>query len=192
MYTLRTCLVSLQSLLSTPEPNDPQDAEVAKHYLSDRDGFEQTAKFWTEVYASRPRPRDPSSSTTTTTVPASRPHSPARQEDHNGEARSKRPRRTTTTAAGSGLGSDDDDDSVEIISPRPQTRNHDERVEPEDESSTIERECRLSGLDQRDVELFETNFSHHSLSREKEGTRNRFQTDSVLSRGVKQVQWDGI
>ncbi|KAK4049815.1 Ubiquitin-conjugating enzyme E2 1 [Microbotryomycetes sp. JL201] len=46
-----TCLVSLQSLLSTPEPNDPQDAEVAKHYLADRDGFDKTAAYWTQVYA---------------------------------------------------------------------------------------------------------------------------------------------
>ncbi|KAK4048464.1 Ubiquitin-conjugating enzyme E2 1 [Microbotryomycetes sp. JL221] len=51
VYTLRTCLVSLQSLLSTPEPNDPQDAEVAKHYLTDRQSFDQTAKYWTQVYA---------------------------------------------------------------------------------------------------------------------------------------------
>ncbi|GAA6003564.1 uncharacterized protein JCM10292_000418 [Rhodotorula paludigena] len=61
VFTLRTCLVSLQSLLSTPEPNDPQDAEVAKHYLTDRKGFEETAKFWTEVYAQP----DPSSTTNT-------------------------------------------------------------------------------------------------------------------------------
>ncbi|POY70021.1 hypothetical protein BMF94_6958 [Rhodotorula taiwanensis] len=51
VFTLRTCLVSLQSLLSTPEPSDPQDAEVAKHYLTDREGFESTARYWTEVYA---------------------------------------------------------------------------------------------------------------------------------------------
>ncbi|KAM0790274.1 hypothetical protein ACM66B_005578 [Microbotryomycetes sp. NB124-2] len=51
VYTLRTCLVSLQSLLSTPEPNDPQDAEVAKHYLTDRKGFDETAAYWTKVYA---------------------------------------------------------------------------------------------------------------------------------------------
>lgn len=30
VYTLRTCLVSLQSLLSSPEPTDPQDAEVVR------------------------------------------------------------------------------------------------------------------------------------------------------------------
>ncbi|CEQ40134.1 SPOSA6832_01707, partial [Sporobolomyces salmonicolor] len=50
VFTLRTCLVSLQSLLSTPEPNDPQDAEV--------------------VYAA-PDPA-PSTSTTHTPAPSSR------------------------------------------------------------------------------------------------------------------------
>lgn len=49
VYTLRTCLVSLQSLLSTPEPNDPQDAEVAKHYLTSRESFDKTAAYWTQV-----------------------------------------------------------------------------------------------------------------------------------------------
>lgn len=38
-------MISLQSLLCSPEPKDPQDAEVAKHYLSDRSGFEDTARY---------------------------------------------------------------------------------------------------------------------------------------------------
>ena len=38
-------------MLSSPEPNDPQDAEVAKMYINDRKKFESTAKFWTETYA---------------------------------------------------------------------------------------------------------------------------------------------
>ena len=38
-------------MLSSPEPNDPQDAEVAKMYIGDRKKFEKTAKFWTETYA---------------------------------------------------------------------------------------------------------------------------------------------
>ncbi|GAA6017123.1 hypothetical protein JCM10207_002542 [Rhodosporidiobolus poonsookiae] len=77
VFTLRTCLVSLQSLLSTPEPNDPQDAEVAKHYLTDRKGFEETAKFWTEVYAA-PLPSASSTPVSTTHTPAaSRPGSAA-------------------------------------------------------------------------------------------------------------------
>jgi len=43
--------LSLRALLSSPEPTDPQDAEVAKMYLNDRKRFEKTAKFWTETYA---------------------------------------------------------------------------------------------------------------------------------------------
>ena len=49
--TIKTALLSLQALLCSPEPKDPQDAEVAKMYLNDRSNFDQTAKFWTETYA---------------------------------------------------------------------------------------------------------------------------------------------
>jgi len=49
--TIKTALLSLQALLCTPEPNDPQDAEVANMYKSDRAQFLQTAQFWTEMYA---------------------------------------------------------------------------------------------------------------------------------------------
>nr|XP_043606555.1 ubiquitin-conjugating enzyme E2 27-like isoform X1 [Erigeron canadensis] len=75
---LKTALISLQALLSTPEPNDPQDAVVAKQvlyftfsprllfltsfstdgtyfpplqYLSDHATFVTTARRWTEDYA---------------------------------------------------------------------------------------------------------------------------------------------
>jgi len=51
VLTLKSTLISLQSLLCSPEPNDPQDAEVAKHYMTSRSGFEETAKYWTQVYA---------------------------------------------------------------------------------------------------------------------------------------------
>eukprot|EP00928_Gymnodinium_smaydae_P086915 TRINITY_DN71301_c0_g1_i1.p1 TRINITY_DN71301_c0_g1~~TRINITY_DN71301_c0_g1_i1.p1 ORF type:complete len:203 (+),score=37.48 TRINITY_DN71301_c0_g1_i1:103-711(+) len=50
--TIRTALLSIQAMLSAPEPDDPQDAEVANQYKTDRALFEQTAKFWTETYAS--------------------------------------------------------------------------------------------------------------------------------------------
>mmetsp|Transcript_94355 Transcript_94355/g.141397 ORF Transcript_94355/g.141397 Transcript_94355/m.141397 type:complete len:196 (-) Transcript_94355:95-682(-) len=49
--TIKTALLSLQALMCSPEPGDPQDAEVAKMYTSDRKKFEKTAKFWTESYA---------------------------------------------------------------------------------------------------------------------------------------------
>lgn len=51
ILTLKSSLISLQSLLQSPEPSDPQDAEVAKHYISNHAGFEETARYWTKVYA---------------------------------------------------------------------------------------------------------------------------------------------
>ncbi|KAL7560649.1 hypothetical protein ACA910_001333 [Epithemia clementina (nom. ined.)] len=49
--TIKTALLSLQALLCSAEPGDPQDAEVAKMYTANRGEFERTAKFWTESYA---------------------------------------------------------------------------------------------------------------------------------------------
>ncbi|SGY25670.1 BQ5605_C018g08654 [Microbotryum silenes-dioicae] len=71
VYTLRTCLVSLQSLLSTPEPNDPQDAEVAKHYLSSRTSFDSTAQYWTQVYAK------PNTNSSAPSIPSNDPQTQA-------------------------------------------------------------------------------------------------------------------
>ncbi|KAI8914368.1 ubiquitin-conjugating enzyme/RWD-like protein [Gorgonomyces haynaldii] len=51
VLTLKTALISLQSLLCDPVPNDPQDAQVASHYLKDRKGFEDTARQWTRLHA---------------------------------------------------------------------------------------------------------------------------------------------
>mmetsp|Transcript_54060 Transcript_54060/g.128777 ORF Transcript_54060/g.128777 Transcript_54060/m.128777 type:complete len:203 (+) Transcript_54060:92-700(+) len=49
--TIRTALLSIQALLSAPEPDDPQDAEVANMYKTNRPLFSQTAKYWTETFA---------------------------------------------------------------------------------------------------------------------------------------------
>ncbi|KAF9414160.1 Ubiquitin-conjugating enzyme E2 1 [Podila epigama] len=57
VLTISSTLLSVQSLLSTPEPNDPQDAQVASQYLNDHKAFEETARFWTECYA-KPEPGD--------------------------------------------------------------------------------------------------------------------------------------
>jgi ubiquitin-conjugating enzyme (huntingtin interacting protein 2) len=51
VLTLKSTLLSLRSLLCSPEPNDPQDAEVAKHYKADKADFERTAQYWTQTYA---------------------------------------------------------------------------------------------------------------------------------------------
>ena len=49
--TLRTVLLSLQALLAAPEPDDPQDAVVAKQYKEQRELFSKTARHWANVYA---------------------------------------------------------------------------------------------------------------------------------------------
>ncbi|AQK98414.1 ubiquitin-conjugating enzyme E2-22 kDa [Zea mays] len=49
--TLKTALLSLQALLSSPAPDDPQDAVVAQQYLRDYPTFAATARYWTEAFA---------------------------------------------------------------------------------------------------------------------------------------------
>ncbi|KAA8540642.1 hypothetical protein F0562_024439 [Nyssa sinensis] len=49
--TLKTALLSIQALLSAPEPDDPQDAVVAQQYLRDYQTFARTAHYWTETFA---------------------------------------------------------------------------------------------------------------------------------------------
>jgi len=49
--TVRTALISLQALMSAPEPDDPQDAVVAKQYKESKEEFNKTAKYWTDTYA---------------------------------------------------------------------------------------------------------------------------------------------
>jgi ubiquitin-conjugating enzyme (huntingtin interacting protein 2) len=49
--TLVTALLSIQALLSAPEPDDPQDAEVATMYKQNRELFVKTATYWTSTFA---------------------------------------------------------------------------------------------------------------------------------------------
>jgi ubiquitin-conjugating enzyme (huntingtin interacting protein 2) len=49
--TMKTALLSLQALLCSPEPNDPQDAVVATMYKERYSEFVRTASEWTERYA---------------------------------------------------------------------------------------------------------------------------------------------
>uniref|UniRef100_A0A1B6E9Y1 E2 ubiquitin-conjugating enzyme n=1 Tax=Clastoptera arizonana TaxID=38151 RepID=A0A1B6E9Y1_9HEMI len=49
--TLRTVLLSLQALMAAAEPDDPQDAVVARQYKEDIDMFRLTARHWTSIYA---------------------------------------------------------------------------------------------------------------------------------------------
>ena len=54
--TIKTALLSLQALLSAPEPGDPQDAEVAGQYKRSIKDWEATARYWTETYAMPEKP----------------------------------------------------------------------------------------------------------------------------------------
>ena len=49
--TIWTALISLQALLSCPEPDDPQDAEVANMYKTDIAEFNRKAAEWTTTFA---------------------------------------------------------------------------------------------------------------------------------------------
>ena len=48
---IRTVLLSIQALLSSPEPDDPLDTGVADHWKSDQAGAERQARDWTQKYA---------------------------------------------------------------------------------------------------------------------------------------------
>ena len=50
--TIKTALLSISALLAAPEPDDPQDAEVASQYKRAHKEWVATAKYWTEIYAS--------------------------------------------------------------------------------------------------------------------------------------------
>ncbi len=50
--TVPKLLLSISSLLSDPNPNDPLEPEIADQYNNNRDAFNKTAKLWTEKYAS--------------------------------------------------------------------------------------------------------------------------------------------
>ena len=50
--TLRTVLLSIQALLGAAEPDDPQDAVVAKQYKENPEIFKKTARHWTSIHAS--------------------------------------------------------------------------------------------------------------------------------------------
>ncbi|KAI9700330.1 MAG: Ubiquitin-conjugating enzyme E2 1 [Candelina mexicana] len=55
VLTIRSALISLQSLLSTPEPKDPQDAEVASMLMRNPKEFERVAREWAVKYAGSPQ-----------------------------------------------------------------------------------------------------------------------------------------
>ncbi|SBT77398.1 ubiquitin-conjugating enzyme E2 N, putative [Plasmodium ovale] len=48
---IRTVLLSIQALLSSPEPDDPLDAKVAEHFKQDKNDAENVAREWNKMYA---------------------------------------------------------------------------------------------------------------------------------------------
>ncbi|TGJ83207.1 hypothetical protein E0Z10_g5569 [Xylaria hypoxylon] len=55
VLTIKSTLLSLQSLFESPEPKDPQDAEVAKMMINDPEAFNKKAHEWSVLYAGAPR-----------------------------------------------------------------------------------------------------------------------------------------
>ncbi|EEP79415.1 conserved hypothetical protein [Uncinocarpus reesii 1704] len=55
VLTIKSALLSLQSLLSTPEPKDPQDAEVANMMLRNPKEFDRVARQWAVLHAGAPQ-----------------------------------------------------------------------------------------------------------------------------------------
>lgn len=53
--TVKMALISLRMLLESPNPKDPQDAEVAKMMMEDPKAFAQKAHDWAVTYAGAPR-----------------------------------------------------------------------------------------------------------------------------------------
>jgi ubiquitin-conjugating enzyme E2 D/E len=49
--TISKVLLSILSMLTDPNPNDPLMPDIAKQYVDDRVGYETTARQWTELYA---------------------------------------------------------------------------------------------------------------------------------------------
>ena len=52
---IRTVLLSIQALLSSPNPDDPLATDVAKHYKENEKDAQRVSKEWTEKFASADR-----------------------------------------------------------------------------------------------------------------------------------------
>lgn len=55
VLTIKSALISLQGLLESPEPKDPQDHEVAEMLLNRPGDFEHRAHEWAVRYAGAPQ-----------------------------------------------------------------------------------------------------------------------------------------
>ncbi|KAI3842742.1 hypothetical protein MKW98_015409 [Papaver atlanticum] len=52
-FTISKVLLSICSLLTDPNPDDPLVPDIAHMYKSDRAKYETTARFWSQKYAMR-------------------------------------------------------------------------------------------------------------------------------------------
>lgn len=48
---IRTVLLSIQALMSAPNPDDPLDENIAKHWKTNEADAMETARQWTVMYA---------------------------------------------------------------------------------------------------------------------------------------------
>ena len=46
-------LLSICSLLTDPNPDDPFVVDIADEYVNEREKYNETAKTWTQIYASQ-------------------------------------------------------------------------------------------------------------------------------------------
>lgn len=49
---IRTVLLSIQALMSAPNPDDPLDENIARHWRDEEEKATATAREWTQMYAS--------------------------------------------------------------------------------------------------------------------------------------------
>ncbi|KAF2273858.1 uncharacterized protein EI97DRAFT_435774 [Westerdykella ornata] len=95
VFTLKNALISLQSLLSTPEPKDPQDAEVAGMLLKNPREFEHVAHDWAVKYAGAPKRQIAESSGGATAESIKRKAQQAKEQDKKARLAAYAPHETT-------------------------------------------------------------------------------------------------
>jgi ubiquitin-conjugating enzyme (huntingtin interacting protein 2) len=81
VLTIKSALIMLQSLLSSPEPKDPQDAEVATMLLKSPEDYNHRAREWAVEYAGAPRRELTSSSKDKTEESAKKVQQQLRQKE---------------------------------------------------------------------------------------------------------------
>ncbi|KAI0056014.1 hypothetical protein BV25DRAFT_1921339 [Artomyces pyxidatus] len=103
-------ILSLSSLLTDPNPNDPLVPSIASEFLRRRPTHDQTARRWTELYAKPPPPRIP-------TPPPPQPTSSrptASSAKGKGRAGDSEVRAHAGDSAGGAIEIEDSDDEVEV------------------------------------------------------------------------------